>query len=53
MIALVIAVLGFIVTLALNMIVVSILLYLVFYVGIPSLHRIHSYVRNYRRTSQG
>jgi hypothetical protein len=51
MIALGVAALGFIATITLNVIVVTIVLYLVFYVGIPALSRIHSRMRNFRRSS--
>ena len=52
MIALGIAALGFILTLALQMLVVSILLYLVFYVGFPALSRLHTKASNFRRASR-
>ena len=48
MVAFAIAVLGFMLTIAINMIVVSLILYLMIYVGIPTLAKIHNRVRAYR-----
>ena len=50
MIALLIAVVSFGATIMLSVIVLTLVLYLVFYVGIPTVRRLHAKANIYRRT---